>query len=146
MSARFIDKPRVRTYLLFSLCGPGIGAIPFVLFFGMVGLVENGNPALALVTLLVSYPIGILPATLAGFFYFSLNLRYNLADRRRRAGLVLGLLSGLLSVIASVLVAGLLIGYQEAFNGVFSFIILICGTISGGVCGALEKHLNINTL
>jgi len=27
----------------------------------------------------------------------------------------------------------------------YSFIMLICGTISGGVCGALEKHLNINT-
>jgi hypothetical protein len=55
--------------LLFTFVGPLVGSTPFAIVMGIMGLMEKGNPAVAVLAFVFGYPLGLLPALIAGVLF-----------------------------------------------------------------------------
>jgi hypothetical protein len=133
MALHFV-RSRLQVFLIFAFIGPLIGCIPFALMLLVAGLRDPAGPALGIVAFIFGYPIGIVPASIAGAVFVALSSAPLLAHvwRRRSLVLLLGALAGFLggSALAGVLALA-------ASPGLSVLVMLLLPSAISGVCCAL---------
>lgn len=129
----------MKRVLSFAAIGPGAGALPFVLVLFIGGLNDRTAPAFGLFTLVVSYPVGILPAALAGYFYHIALCKWGANSNRFMLGAMAGICSTALFIFPFML--------QDAFKGYLNVSwgiqvgYLVISIYAGGTCGVLSRRL-----
>ena len=129
----------VRAFAVFLIAGPLIGAIPFAALFFALGVRDPIGPGLGFMPLILAYPIGIVPAAIAGAIYPTALARLNGAPSTSKLNIVfIGALCGL---AGSVPLITLLMAFLPRIDvRLLSLPVLLVGIpaiISGGACALL---------
>ena len=111
-------------FITFSLIGPLIGALPFLLM--SIGTGEG-----AFVIIMFAYLVGVVPASLAGLIFHLITRK--LSQPKQHQELFYGALSGLVGVLPLVIIFGTMKSFEA--SSAFCFL----GLLSGGVCGHISK-------
>jgi hypothetical protein len=129
-----VARSRIQVFLIFAIIGPLIGSVPFAVMLFVAGLRDPTGPALGLMAFIFGFPIGVVPAAVAGVVFVALSSAPLLAHVSQRRFLVfsLGALAGLIGGIA---LAGIIVLTASPRPGVL-VMLLLPSAISGG-CSAL---------
>lgn len=142
MSSSLSTRNRIKIVLLFTLAGPALGGLPFLIPLIIAGLIaafsgsNSGFPGL--VAFAFSYVIGVVPAALCGLIYQWVASRLSsLAPvRTKLQTFVVGMLSGTVSGLLSVC----LFLFLQKENVTFYSIVLFCSMFAGALCALIARR------
>jgi len=130
---------KIKTLLLFIVAAPPIGAIPLAVLLTIV------NPGLGILSLVFSYPIGVVPAGVAGatFILISSKLKEKKWLLEKKNVFLLGACCGVVGMLFLLTLFSFISDSTSGSSAVISLSIplLSLGFISGGVCGVLSIRL-----
>lgn len=142
MSSSLSAKNRIRIVLLFTIAGPALGGLPFLIPLLIAGAIaafsSSGTSFPGVTAFAFSYAIGIIPAALCGLLYQWIAARLSrLAPiRTRLQTFVVGMLSGTVSGLLSVC----LFLFMMKDNVTFYSIILFCSMFAGALCALIARR------
>lgn len=135
---------RIKTFLLFVVAAPPIAAIPLAVLLTISRPTDPQGLGLGILALLFSYPIGVVPAGVAGATFILLNHWLN-REKSLPSSQRIFLLGACCGIVGILFLFALFIVIStdtpQSSIGSLALFFLPLGFLSGGICGVLSLRL-----